>query len=244
MFDRVDDIAVQGALAVLILFSVATWTLIAVKGLESLRARRADVRFRRGLRKTTALPAARFVSRYAGPTARVAVAGTTAWEAHAAGTTVDQVSVRREILELSLQRQIQQERRVTEKRLAILASIGTTAPFIGVFGTVFGILQAFRSVRSTSDASLDVVLGPIGDALAATGVGIAVAVPAVLAYNYFVRRSRLQAEGLEDFARSLVAAALASTLPDARPLNTSGERTVRPLSELRAAASLREAARG
>src|SRR5690606_15585901 len=111
---------------------------------------------------------------------------------------------RQDLLERHLRQQMQKERRSLESGLAILASIGSTAPFVGLFGTVWGILGALQDISKTGSASLDVVAGPIGEALIATGIGIAVAVPAVLAYNFFLRRLKLVWADLEDFATDLV----------------------------------------
>ncbi len=103
-------------------------------------------------------------------------------------------------LERNLRQQIQKERRSLEAGLAILASIGSTSPFIGLFGTVWGIMEALQSIGASGNASLDTVAGPIGHALIATGVGIAVAVPAVLIYNFFLRRLKLATAYMDDFA--------------------------------------------
>jgi biopolymer transport protein ExbB len=103
-------------------------------------------------------------------------------------------------LERALRQQIVRERRSLETGLAILASIGSTSPFIGLFGTVWGIMSALKGISAAGSASLETVAGPIGAALVATGVGIAVAVPAVLVYNYFLRRLKLTAADLDDFA--------------------------------------------
>ncbi|WP_409161724.1 MotA/TolQ/ExbB proton channel family protein [Pectobacterium sp. B2J-2] len=100
----------------------------------------------------------------------------------------------------SLRQQIQRERRSLESGLAIVASIGSTAPFIGLFGTVWGIMEALIRIGVTGEAGLDSVAGPIGHALIATGIGIAAAVPAVLVYNYFVRRFKLAIGDMEAFA--------------------------------------------
>jgi biopolymer transport protein ExbB len=238
--DRISDLIVQGTLALLVLFSVVTWAVVIVKGLQGSRARKQDLQAQKTL-ANGALPSLETIEKLEGPTARVAMAGVRAWESAGSGLTsqVAQASVPREILELGLRRQIQKERHTTESGLAVLASIGTTAPFVGLFGTVWGILHALKSISSAGSASLDVVAGPIGEALVATGIGIAVAVPAVLAFNYFVRRLKVQAADLEDFANALVSSALQSTLPDVRPA-LSGERHVTKLSEARGG-SLREA---
>ncbi|SJM96305.1 Biopolymer transport protein ExbB (fragment) [Crenothrix polyspora] len=106
--------------------------------------------------------------------------------------------------------QMQKEEHLMESGLTMLASISSTAPFVGLFGTVLGIMHAMHQITASGSTSLDVVAGPIGDALIATAVGIAVAVPAVLAYNFFVRRAKLHRVGLENFVVSFMHAALSS----------------------------------
>jgi biopolymer transport protein ExbB len=90
----------------------------------------------------------------------------------------------------------------------ILASIGSTAPFVGLFGTVWGIMNALQDISVSGSAGLDVVAGPVGEALIATAVGIATAIPAVLAYNYGLRRVRLYVAELEAFANDFLHLAL------------------------------------
>jgi biopolymer transport protein ExbB len=90
----------------------------------------------------------------------------------------------------------------------VLASIGSTAPFIGLFGTVWGIMHALKDISQAGSASLDVVAGPIGEALIATAIGIATAIPAVLAYNYFLRKVKLTEADLENFATDFLHLAL------------------------------------
>ena len=97
-----------------------------------------------------------------------------------------------------------------ESGLMVLASIGSTAPFVGLFGTVWGIMHALQDISRTGSAGLDVVAGPIGEALIATAVGIATAIPAVLAYNYGLRQVRLYGAELEAFANDFLHLALKS----------------------------------
>lgn len=89
-----------------------------------------------------------------------------------------------------------------------LASIGSTSPFIGLFGTVWGIMHALKDIGAQGTATLEVVVGPIGEALIATALGIAVAIPAVIAYNFFLRQNRQVLASLEhiatDFLRSCI----------------------------------------
>ncbi len=116
------------------------------------------------------------------------------------------------ILERSLRQQISKERKVLEQGLAMLASIGSTAPFVGLFGTVWGIMHALEGISKAKSASLDVVAGPIGEALVATAIGIAAAIPAVLAYNYFLRRMKLCEAELDYFATDFFNLAVKSSL--------------------------------
>lgn len=113
-----------------------------------------------------------------------------------------------EILERELRKQLQAMNRRRERGLAELASIGSTAPFIGLFGTVWGIMNALKTITATGQASIDVVAGPIGEALIATAVGIATAIPAVLAYNYFLRQQRVHVTDLDGFLDDFVRRAM------------------------------------
>ncbi|WP_176496560.1 MotA/TolQ/ExbB proton channel family protein [Sphingomonas sp. HMP6] len=88
--------------------------------------------------------------------------------------------------------------------LAFLATVGATAPFIGLFGTVVGILRALIKIAQSGDASLDKVAGPVGEALIMTAVGLVVAVPAVLAYNFLQRRNKGISERLSAFSNDVL----------------------------------------
>ena len=87
--------------------------------------------------------------------------------------------------------------------VAFLASVGSVSPFVGLFGTVWGILQALIAIGVAGQASIDKVAGPVGEALIMTALGLAVAVPAVLLYNYLVRRNKIITEKLRSFAGDL-----------------------------------------
>ena len=88
--------------------------------------------------------------------------------------------------------------------LAFLATVGATAPFIGLFGTVIGIYRALIKIGASGQASIDTVAGPVGEALIMTALGLAVAVPAVLAYNWLQRRNKSIAENLNAFSVDLL----------------------------------------
>jgi len=113
---------------------------------------------------------------------------------------IDQYKAWHELLERTMRQQLQKEKAKMESGLGWLASFGSTSPFVGLFGTVWGIMHALKDIGTKGSASLDVVAGPIGEALIATGLGIAVAIPAVLAYNFFLRQNRATLATLEHFA--------------------------------------------
>lgn len=91
-----------------------------------------------------------------------------------------------------------------KKGLSFLATVGSTAPFVGLFGTVIGIIRALVRIGSSGQASIDAVAGPVGEALIMTAVGLAVAVPAVLAYNWLQARNKKIAEDLSDFSNDIL----------------------------------------
>jgi biopolymer transport protein ExbB len=91
----------------------------------------------------------------------------------------------------------------TQEGLAVLATVGSTAPFVGLFGTVWGIYNALVKIGASGQASIDKVAGPVGEALIMTAIGLAVAVPAVLGYNWVVRRNKVAMDGIRAFGSDL-----------------------------------------
>ncbi|ENU33061.1 MotA/TolQ/ExbB proton channel family protein [Acinetobacter parvus] len=191
----------------LVLLSVITWGLIVVKAVKAQKAKRQITAFVEQFWKAKDINNAIQQSEQAqGPAARIAQAGfqTLAAADNKTHQDLQQSWSRQDLLERHLRKQILAERRQLEQGSAVLASIGNNAPFIGLFGTVFGIIHALQAIAASGSASMDIVAGPIGDALIATGIGIAVAVPAVLAYNYFVRLVKGIGADLDDFATDFV----------------------------------------
>lgn len=91
----------------------------------------------------------------------------------------------------------------SQQGLAVLATVGSTAPFVGLFGTVWGIYNALVKIGASGQASIDKVAGPVGEALIMTAIGLAVAVPAVLGYNWLVRRNKVGMDGVRAFGSNL-----------------------------------------
>jgi biopolymer transport protein ExbB len=113
-------------------------------------------------------------------------------------------------LTMSVQRGVEQVQSRLQEGLAVLATVGSTAPFIGLFGTVWGIYHALTAIGIAGQASIDKVAGPVGEALIMTAIGLAVAVPAVLGYNWLVRRNKVTMDAVRSFSAD-IHAILAST---------------------------------
>ncbi|ENW79159.1 hypothetical protein F909_03486 [Acinetobacter sp. ANC 3929] len=111
---------------------------------------------------------------------------------------------RKAVAEQALLRQISAEKSQAEKGVSVLGTIASLAPFVGLFGTVWGIFHALVAVGKSGQAGLAQVATPVGEALIMTGLGLAVAIPAVMAYNICVRFNRGLAHDLQDQAHSLL----------------------------------------
>ena len=111
-------------------------------------------------------------------------------------------------IQLSIHRSIENVQSRLQDGLAFLATVGSTAPFIGLFGTVWGIYHALTAIGIAGQASIDKVAGPVGEALIMTAIGLAVAIPAVLGYNWLVRRNKAALENVRTFGAELHAVLL------------------------------------
>jgi biopolymer transport protein ExbB len=111
---------------------------------------------------------------------------------------------RNEVVTRALRQEINQASAKMESGLTLLASVGSTAPFVGLFGTVWGIYHALLNIASSGQVLIDKVAGPVGEALIMTAAGLAVAIPAVLAYNAFTRVNRVALAELDGFAHDLL----------------------------------------
>lgn len=110
---------------------------------------------------------------------------------------------RSEFVDRALRQAVTRESMSLEAGLTVLATVGSTAPFVGLLGTVWGIYGALIKIGATGQASIDAVAGPVGEALIMTAVGLFVAIPAVLAYNFFVRMNRITNSKFDTFAHDL-----------------------------------------
>lgn len=236
MIDTSSFPAVEATLWTLGAFSVVTWGLILIKAVQYARRGRANKIFSKEFWGAPHLQAAADIKDNGSARARIAAAGFNALSGPAAAhEDLEHSWDRHELLQRNLTQQLKRERRRLDAGLAVLASVGSTAPFVGLFGTVWGIMHAMKDISRIGNASIDVVADPIGEALIATGIGIAVAIPAVLAYNYFLRRLKAAHADDEDFAHDFLNLAQRATYRIER--DTRQEKTPWPLQPRKTTAS-------
>jgi biopolymer transport protein TolQ len=186
-------------LAVLVVFSVSSWTVIFSKWNAFRSARRADTRFLRAFRKANGLDAVMVASEQFRPSPLVAVFDfgyeEIARQVKSRGTVANKLS-----LERTLQLGIGEELAKLERNMNWLATTASVTPFIGLFGTVLGIIQAFHGLGQQGATSLRAVAPGISDALIATAVGLAAAIPAAIFYNHFSHIIREIGARMDDFS--------------------------------------------
>jgi len=197
------DIVTKGVALLLLGMSLASWMVIIIKALDLRRhasqARRIEsfwhaADFADGLSKLGSDP---------NPFRALALEGREAQAHHNAQPQLHDSLDASEWLTRALRNSIDEATARLQSGLAVLASVGSTAPFIGLFGTVWGIYHALLSISTAGQATIDKVAGPIGEALVMTALGLAVAIPAVLGYNALVRGNKAVLSKLNRFAHDL-----------------------------------------
>lgn len=185
------DLVTKGVALLLLMMSVASWYVIVSKALQLLRYRAPA--HHAGHAFWEASDVSEGVQRLGrdNPFAALAAAGLGAVDHHTLhqGQLQDQLPVS-EWVTLSLRQAIDEASGRLQAGMAVLASVGSTAPFVGLFGTVWGIYHALVSIGSSGQAGIDKVAGPVGEALIMTALGLAVAIPATFGYNALVRGNK------------------------------------------------------
>ena len=202
MFSNIGAIAV-GVLVLLLLASLYSWTVIFGKWASFNKATRQSRKFIRAFRKATRLnEIAALTSDYnASPLAQVFE---DVYETYKRVTGGSGPPKSLTPLERSAQTAASQAVTAMERRLTWLATIGSVSPFVGLFGTVMGVVDAFHGIGVAGGGSLKAVAPGIAEALITTAAGLFVAVPAVVAYNQFAARIRAFAAAIDDFSRELL----------------------------------------
>jgi len=200
------DPVLIGVFLILLVLSIATWAIAATKGISLFDTRRANRRFLQGFWNAASPRGLReVVSSGRGPLAEMARDGWHAAETYPGRHDLSPKGEQR--LDDHMIRMIRQSMDRQQLRMqagqTLLASVGSLAPFIGLFGTVWGIHNALIELSILESVSMDLVAGPLGEALVATAAGLAAAIPAVAFYNVFNRFNRLMQQDFEAFAHDL-----------------------------------------
>ena len=192
------DFVSRGTLIILAIMSMGSWYIIFTKVFEQSKLMRsaklagegfwAAGSIKKGADNLDEASAFRFI----------AESGLKASEHHE-GTLVDTID-KHTWIGMSIQRAVENINSRLQDGLAFLATVGSTAPFVGLFGTVWGIYHALTAIGVSGQASIDKVAGPVGEALIMTAFGLAVAVPAVLGYNWLIRRNKRAMERVRAFS--------------------------------------------
>ena len=199
------DMVSRAVFATLIVMSLASWVVILIKALDVVRAKRQAARVESFWHSSDmAEGLSKLGLDEANPFRQLALEGREAAAHHRATQAQlhDSLDVS-DWISRALQGSIDSTTAKLQQGLAILASVGSTAPFVGLFGTVWGIYHALMCISGAGQASIDQVAGPIGEALIMTALGLAVAIPAVLGYNALVRGNKHILGKLGRFAHDL-----------------------------------------
>ena len=195
------DIVAKGTLIVLVVMSVASWYLIVIKSWQSHQtAREARVALS-GFFRAASLQHGLQGLKEGGAFRYIAETGMES-SAHHEGALTENID-RNTWVGMRVQRAVDTVQSRMQDGLAVLATVGSTAPFVGLFGTVWGIYHALTAIGIAGQASIDKVAGPVGEALIMTAMGLAVAVPAVMGYNWLVRRNKVIMESVRGFGADL-----------------------------------------
>ena len=203
------DFVSRGTLIILLIMSIGSWYVLVTKFYEQLKmfrhAKDATKHFwnagsiQEGVKNLRKDNAFRYIAEAA------LAAGL-----HREGAMTNKID-RETWVTTQIQRSADNVEDRLQDGLAFLATVGSTAPFVGLFGTVWGIYHALTAIGIAGQASIDKVAGPVGEALIMTAIGLAVAVPAVLGYNWLVRRNKLAMEKIRPFSVDVHSVVMATT---------------------------------
>jgi biopolymer transport protein ExbB len=202
------DVVAKGTLLILVLMSMGSWYVLITKYFEQSKAAKFAAAAKESFWSASSLRQGADGLAEDSPFRFIAEKGLESANKHTGllgGVDFDTWTAR------SIQRAIGNVQSRMQDGLAVLATVGSTSPFVGLFGTVWGIYNALVKIGMSGQASIDKVAGPVGESLIMTAIGLAVAVPAVLGYNWLVRRNKAVMEDVNGFGSDLHSVLLASS---------------------------------
>ncbi|HXN15574.1 MAG TPA: MotA/TolQ/ExbB proton channel family protein [Usitatibacter sp.] len=195
------DFISRGTLIILVIMSMGSWYIMFVKVYEQMKLFRQAKVVQESFWSAGSVQEGTAVLKEGTAFRYIAESGIKA-TSHHEGKLLEQIDLNTWVT-MSIQRAVENVSSRLQDGLAFLATVGSTAPFVGLFGTVWGIYHALTAIGIAGQASIDKVAGPVGEALIMTAFGLAVAVPAVLGYNWLVRRNKVALEYLRAFSADL-----------------------------------------
>jgi biopolymer transport protein ExbB len=195
------DFVARGTLIIMIIMSMGSWYIIFVKLFEQRKLGKSAEAAGKTFWNAGSVKAGAQSLEEGSAFRFIADSGIQASEHHE-GTLTEQID-RHTWISMSIQRAVDNINSRLQDGLAFLATVGSTAPFVGLFGTVWGIYHALTAIGIAGQASIDKVAGPVGEALIMTAFGLAVAVPAVMGYNWLIRRNKTAMERVRAFSGDL-----------------------------------------
>jgi len=195
------DFVSKGTLVILIIMSMGSWYIIVVKLFEQFKLFKQARTIENSFWKAGSIQHGISVLEKGNAFGYIAESALEASQSHSGELTknIDHHTW----LSMQIQRSAENVQNRLQDGLAFLATVGSTAPFVGLFGTVWGIYHALTAIGIAGQASIDKVAGPVGEALIMTAIGLAVAVPAVLGYNWLVRRNKVAMEKVRAFSADI-----------------------------------------
>jgi biopolymer transport protein ExbB len=204
------DAVTKAVLAILVLMSMASWYVIVIKLFEQTRMGRQAKQVDDAFWNASSVQAGTEKLAEGSPFRFIADAGVHATKKHdGLRGKVDFA----DFVDLCIHRATERVQRRLSNGMSLLATVGSTSPFVGLFGTVWGIYHALTAIGAAGQASIDKVAGPVGEALIMTAIGLAVAVPAVLGYNWLLRRNITVMDDVREFSGELHSVILAGSAP-------------------------------
>jgi biopolymer transport protein ExbB len=195
------DFVSKGTLIILVIMSMGSWYIMFVKVYEQMKLFRQAKDVQAKFWQAGSVQEGTQSLKEGSPFRYIAESGIKA-TSHHEGKLLESIDLNTWVT-MSIQRAVDNVSSRLQDGLAFLATVGSTSPFVGLFGTVWGIYHALTAIGIAGQASIDKVAGPVGEALIMTAIGLAVAVPAVLGYNWLVRRNKVAMEHLRAFSADL-----------------------------------------
>jgi len=214
----------RATLIILALMSMGTWYIIITKLIDQMKIFKQSKEATAKFWKSPSIAAGSASLKEGSPFRFIAETGTKATQHHD-GALLEQIDLSTWVT-MSIQRAVDKVQSRLQDGLSFLATVGSTAPFIGLFGTVWGIYGALTAIGMTGNASIDKVAGPVGEALIMTAFGLLVAVPAVLGYNWLVRRNKSAMEDVRSFSADVHSVLISGAMSSSEAGRAAGAKKI------------------